>query len=109
MKSIEDVDRSGVRIAVSERSAYDLWLSRNIQSAELIRAKGLDASYELFVNEKLDALAGLRPKLMEENEKMAGIFDDSQLEIIKIKKALSLRKKKNKSKKGKGGSKAKKG
>ncbi len=43
---------------------------------------------------------------------MAGIFDDSQLEIIKIHKALSLRKKKHKSKKGKkgkGGSKAKKG
>ena len=72
LKSIEDVDRSGVRIAVSERSAYDLWLSRNIQSAELVRAKGLDASYDLFVSEKLDALAGLRPKLMEENEKMAG-------------------------------------
>ena len=72
LKSIEEVDQSGVRIAVSERSAYDLWLSRNIQSAELVRAKGLDASYELFVNEKLDALAGLRPKLMEENEKMAG-------------------------------------
>ena len=72
LKSIEEVDQSGVRIAVSERSAYDLWLSRNIQSAELVRAKGLDASYELFVNEKLDALAGLRPKLMEENKKMAG-------------------------------------
>ena len=45
-------------------------------------------------------------------EKMAGIFDDSQLEIIKVHKALSLRKKKHKSKKGKkgkGGSKAKKG
>ena len=61
-----------MRIAVSERSAYDLWLSRNIHFAELVRAKGLDASYELFVNEKLDALAGLRPKLMEENKKMAG-------------------------------------
>ena len=61
LKSIEEVDQSGVRIAVSERSAYDLWLSRNIQSAELVRAKGLDASYELFVNEKLDALAGLDP------------------------------------------------
>ena len=61
-----------MRIAVSERSAYDLWLSRNIQPAELIRAKGLNASYDLFVSEKLDALAGLRPKLMEENEKMVG-------------------------------------
>ena len=71
-KNNNDIDQPGIQIAVFERSAYDLWLSRNIQSAELVRAKGLDASYELFVSEKLEALAGLSPKLMEENEKMAG-------------------------------------
>ena len=55
---------------------------------------------------------GFKNIFAEKNEKMAGIFDDSQLEIIKIHNALSLRKKKHKSKKGKkgkGGSKAKKG
>ena len=55
---------------------------------------------------------GLKNIFAAKNEKMAGIFDDSQLEIIKIHKALSLRKKKHKSKKGKkgkGGSKVKKG
>ena len=55
---------------------------------------------------------GLKNIFAAKNEKMAGIFDDSQLEIIKIHKAHSLRKKKHKSKKGKkgkGGSKAKKG
>ena len=54
---------------------------------------------------------GLKNIFAAKNEKMAGIFDDSQLEIIKIHKALSLRKKKHKSKKGKkgkGGSKSKK-
>ena len=70
--SVDEIDKSGIRIGVAERSAYDLFLTRTLKSAELVRAKGLDASYELFVNEKLDALAGLRPKLMEENEKMAG-------------------------------------
>lgn len=52
---------------------------------------------------------GLKNIFAAKNEKMAGIFDDSQLEIIKIHKALSLRKKKHKGKKGKGGSKSKKG
>ena len=55
---------------------------------------------------------GLKNIFAAKNEKMAGIFDDSQLEIIKIHKALSLRKKKHKSKKGKkgrGGSKSNKG
>lgn len=72
LKTIEQVDSVGVRIAVSARSAYDLWLDRNIQKAELVRAQGLDASFELFVNENLDALAGLRPKLITEVEKLPG-------------------------------------
>ena len=72
LESINQVDRPGIRIAVSARSAYDLWLDRNIREAELVRAQGLDASYELFVSKKLDALAGLRPKLMQEMEKLEG-------------------------------------
>jgi polar amino acid transport system substrate-binding protein len=69
---ISDVDKQGVRIAVSARSAYDLYLSRHIKNAELVRAEGLNASYDLFVNEKLDALAGLRPRLISEVEKLPG-------------------------------------
>jgi polar amino acid transport system substrate-binding protein len=72
LKTISEVDRPGVRIAVSARSAYDLWLERNIQRAELVRADGLDASFELFVNRKLDALAGLRPRLLSDVEKLPG-------------------------------------
>jgi len=50
---------------------------------------------------------GLKNIFAAKNEKMLGIFDDSQLEIIKIHKALSLRMKKHKGKKGgkRGGSK----
>jgi polar amino acid transport system substrate-binding protein len=70
--SIDDVDREGVRIAVSGRSAYDLYLSRNLEHAELVRAKGLDASAELFAAENLDALAGLRPALNKEADKRPG-------------------------------------
>ena len=46
---------------------------------------------------------GLKNIFAAKNEKMLGIFDDSQIEIIKIHKALSLRKKKHKGKKGKKG------
>jgi len=48
---------------------------------------------------------GLKNIFAAKNEKMFGIFDDSQIEIIKIHKALSLRKKKHKGKKGKKGKK----
>jgi polar amino acid transport system substrate-binding protein len=60
-----DVDRAGVRIAVSEKSAYDLFLTRSIRNAALVRVPGVDASVKLFFSEKLDALAGLRPLLMQ--------------------------------------------
>ena len=69
---IDEVDRDGVRIAVSARSAYDLYLTRNLKHAELVRATGLAAAGELFVAEKLDALAGLRPGLLADIEAMPG-------------------------------------
>jgi len=72
LKSVADVDRPGVRIAVSARSAYDLWLERNIKHATLERAAGLDASFDLFVSGKLDALAGLKPRLLSDVEKLSG-------------------------------------
>lgn len=72
IKKIEDVDQIGIRIAVSARSAYDLWLDRNIQQAELVRAEGIEASFELFVEQRLDVLAGLRPRLIEDVKRMGG-------------------------------------
>jgi len=72
LKSIADVDARGVRIAVTGRSAYGLWLDRNIKHAELLRTETLDSAYETFVRDKLDALAGLRPRLLSDVEKLPG-------------------------------------
>ena len=71
IKSLADVDRKGVRIAVTGRSAYGLWLDRNIKNAELVRTDTLDSSFEKFVEAKLEALAGLRPRL-QDVEKLPG-------------------------------------
>jgi polar amino acid transport system substrate-binding protein len=70
--TIAEVDRPGVRIAIAARSAYDLWLSRHLEHAELVRAGSLDASFDRFVADKLDALAGLRPRLLQDLEKLPG-------------------------------------
>jgi polar amino acid transport system substrate-binding protein len=70
--AMEQVDRPGVRIAVAARAAYDLWLERNIRHATLLRAPSLDASFALFVKEKTEVLAGLRPKLIEDQAKLPG-------------------------------------
>src|SRR6478735_8613882 len=72
IKSIAEVDRKGVRIAVSARSAYGLWLENNIKNATLLPVSGLDAAYNKFADEKLDVLAGLRPGLLKDIEKMPG-------------------------------------
>jgi polar amino acid transport system substrate-binding protein len=72
LQAIADVDRPGVRIAVTGRSAYGLWLDRNIKQAELVKSGTLDSAYEQFVTEKLDALAGLRPRLLSDVEKLPG-------------------------------------
>jgi polar amino acid transport system substrate-binding protein len=71
IKTIADVDRAGVRIAISGRSAYDLYLTRVLKHAELIRERG-DAIMKRFVDEKLEAMAGLRPGLMKDQQKLPG-------------------------------------
>ncbi len=43
LRTIADVDQPGIRIAVTARSAYDLWLERNIRHAELVRSNSLDS------------------------------------------------------------------
>src|SRR5690348_1480490 len=50
LTSIAAVDRAGVRIAVTARSAYDLWLERNIKHARLVRSEGGDAAFKQFVD-----------------------------------------------------------
>ena len=66
INSLNDVDREGVRIAVAERSAYDLWLTKNIKNAELIRAKSIDLSFSIFQKNEYEVLAGLKPKLIDD-------------------------------------------
>jgi polar amino acid transport system substrate-binding protein len=72
IKSIVDVDREGVRVAVSARSAYDLYLTRTLKHAKLERVEGLDASFDLFVTQNLEVLAGLKPRLTSDAEKLPG-------------------------------------
>jgi len=71
-QTVDDVDQPGVRIAISDRSAYDLYLSRTLKQAELHRAQGLAGAFDLFQSEKLDALAGLVPALKDNAEKVPG-------------------------------------
>ena len=72
VQSITDADTQGLRIAVAEKSAYDLFLSRTLNNAELVRAKGMDGSCQLLTTGKADVLAGLKPWLTMVFDKLPG-------------------------------------
>jgi len=60
---VEDLDRDGVRIAVARGSAYDLFLTRSVAHAELVRyPSGVDAM-NAFPRTGLDAVAGVKQAL----------------------------------------------
>ncbi|HYH42252.1 MAG TPA: ABC transporter substrate-binding protein [Burkholderiales bacterium] len=72
LKSIADVDRDGIRIAVPTKAAYELYLTRNLKQAKLVHEKGADNAFKRFVDDKLDALAGLKPRLVTDQESLPG-------------------------------------
>ena len=72
LRSADEVDRNGIRIIAPNRAAYELYLTRTLNHASLSREPGADASFERFVEEKFDALAGLRPRLTSDHAKLPG-------------------------------------
>ena len=72
LASIADVDREGVRIAVPTKSAYELYLTRSLKHATLVHEKGAENAFKRFVADKLDALAGLKPRLVTDHDNLPG-------------------------------------
>ena len=65
LHSVAEVDASGVRICAPEKAGFELYLARTLRHATLVRAKGAPASIDLFNERRADALAGLKPALLE--------------------------------------------
>jgi polar amino acid transport system substrate-binding protein len=61
LKTVADVDRSGVRVAVNKGSAYDLFLTRTLKHAELVRGEN---GIELFMQNGLEAAAGVKQPIV---------------------------------------------
>jgi polar amino acid transport system substrate-binding protein len=60
IKTADDVDHEDVRIGVKEGSAYDLFLTRTLKNAEVVR--GSDGT-DVFREQNLDVAAGVRQPL----------------------------------------------
>ncbi|MBI2532951.1 MAG: ABC transporter substrate-binding protein [Deltaproteobacteria bacterium] len=72
LRAIADVDREGVRVGVSANSAYDLFLSRSLRHARLVRAPTPDAAFELILTGTVDVIAGVRQHLIANAGKLPG-------------------------------------
>ena len=90
-KNNNDIDQSGIKIAVFERSAYDLWLTENLKKAELIRVNSIEESHNLFRENKVNILAGLKPKLIEEMKKNNN-YEMIQSPFTYIKQSIGIKK-----------------
>ena len=90
-KNNNDIDQSGIQIAVFERSAYDLWLTENLKKAELIRVNSIEESHNLFKENKVNILAGLKPKLIDEMKKNNN-YEMIQSPFTYIKQSIGIKK-----------------
>lgn len=70
LRSVAEVDASGIRIAVPEKAGYELYLTRTLRNATLVRTKSFRASIDVFNERRADALAGLKPTLLESMDKL---------------------------------------
>ena len=80
LQRVADVDRKGIRVAVGNKTAYDLYLTRNLEQAELVRSPtSLDAIAAFGADAKLDAVAGVRQTLTmaAQKDKNLRVMDDS--------------------------------
>ena len=72
LEKVEEMDREGIRIAVATRSAYDLFLSRTLMHAKIVRADTTPLSMRMMIEQKLDAVAAVRTALVNEARRMPG-------------------------------------
>ena len=69
----EDVDRDGVRVVVGRGSAYDLYLTREMKKATLLRAPTSQAVTDMMVAEKVEVAAGVKQQLEADAKRVPGL------------------------------------
>jgi polar amino acid transport system substrate-binding protein len=72
-RSVDDLDREGVRIAVGLKTAYDLHLTRRLRHATLVREATSKDAIDAFVGQRVGAVAGVRQTLVAAAEWLPGV------------------------------------
>ena len=69
----DEVDRSGTRVAVGRGSAYDLYLTRELKAATLVRAPTSPAVTDLFLADNLEVAAGVKQQMEADARRVGGV------------------------------------
>jgi polar amino acid transport system substrate-binding protein len=67
------VDRDGVRVVVGQGSAYDLFLTRELRHAAIVRAPSSPTVVETMLTQKLEVAAGVRQQLEADARRQPGL------------------------------------
>lgn len=73
LREVEDVDRPGVRVLVGKDSAYDLFLTRHLQAATIVREVGQTALLAAFERGDAEVLAGVRQPMQQLVDRSHGL------------------------------------
>jgi polar amino acid transport system substrate-binding protein len=73
IRSNDEVDRAGIRVAVGAGSAYDLYLARELKQAKLVRALTSPTVVDTFLAEKLEVAAGVKQQLEADAKRLPGL------------------------------------
>ena len=69
----EDVDREGVRVVVGRGSAYDLYLTRELKKATLMRVATSQVVTDTMLAEKFEVAAGVTQQLQADAKRVADV------------------------------------
>jgi polar amino acid transport system substrate-binding protein len=69
----EDVDRPGIRVVVGNGSAYDLYLTRELKAAKLVKAPTSPAVTDVFIAQGMDVAAGVKQQLQADARRVPGV------------------------------------
>jgi polar amino acid transport system substrate-binding protein len=64
LHTIAEIDRAGIRVAVGRGSAYDLYLTRALKQAQLVRAPSSPEALDLFLRDRLEVAAGVKQPIV---------------------------------------------
>jgi polar amino acid transport system substrate-binding protein len=73
LRSNDQVDRPGTRVVVGRGSAYDLFLTRELKAATLVRAPTSPAVTDMFLSQNLDVAAGVKQQLEMDARRVGGV------------------------------------